>query len=99
MLHIVSYYPNKLCQYADPRLFHNTLHIIKKYNERHAINWTKDNKINFGILLGELHKYTFSIVNIVITTLSNTADFKLYFTFQPILIFCDEAKKAIEIDS
>ena len=99
MLRIAGYYPNEPCQYADPRPFRDALHMIKEYNEGHAIHWTKEDRTSFGILLSELRKYAFSIADIVVTTLSNAADFKLYSAFQPILIFCDEAGKAIEADS
>src|SRR6266567_9165393 len=99
MLHIINYYSNKPCQYTNPQLFYSTLYIIKKYNKGHAINWTNKDRLNFGSLLRELRIYTFSIANIVITTLLNIADFKLYSAFQPILIFYNKARKAIKIDS
>ena len=38
------------------------------------------------------------MADVIITTLSNTGDFKLFSAFQPILTFCDEAGKAVEAD-
>ena len=99
MLRIAGYYPSEPCQYTDPQLFSDALHMIIEYNQGHAIDWTNEDRINFGSLLRELRTYAFSVADIVVTTLSNAADFKLYSAFQPILIFCDEAGKAIEADS
>lgn len=55
--------------------------MIKKYNKGNAINWTNKDKISFNKLLKKLRIYMFSITNIVITTLLNIADFKLYSAF------------------
>ena len=99
MLRIAGYYPSEPCQYTDPQLFRKALCMIREYNEGYAVDWTNEDRISFGSLLRELRTYAFSVADIVVTTLSNAADFKLYSAFQPILIFCDEAGKATEADS
>ena len=99
MLRIAGFYPSEPCQYTDPQLFRDALCMIREYNEGHAKDWTNEDRFSFGNLLKELRTYAFSVADIVVTTLSNAADFKLYSAFQPILIFCDEAGKAIEADS
>ena len=58
-----------------------------------------EDRINFSKFLKELRIYTFFITDIVVTTLLNVADFKLYSIFQPILIFYNEAGKAIKVNS
>ena len=73
--------------------------MIREYNKGYTIDWTNKDRFSFGNLLKELRIYVFSIADIVITTLLNIADFKLYSTFQLILIFCNEARKAVKADS
>ena len=58
-----------------------------------------EDRLSFSSLLRELRIYMFSVANIVITTLLNAANFKLYSIFQLILIFCNKAGKAIKADS
>ena len=99
MLRIAGYYLSKPYQYTNPQLFRNTLYIIREYNKGYVIDQTNKDRLSFSSLLRELRRYTFSIADIVITTLFNTADFKLYSTFQLILIFYNKAKKAIKADS
>ena len=99
MLRIASFYPSKPCQYTNPQLFYNALYMIREYNKGHTKDWMNEDRFSFGNLLKELRIYAFSVADIVVTTLLNTADFKLYSAFQPILIFYNEAGKAIKADS
>lgn len=55
--------------------------------------------INFRSRTKDLREYVLSIAKVVVCTLNNAGDAKLYTSFQPVVTLVDEAAKATEPDS
>jgi hypothetical protein len=63
-----------------------------------SVSLEKENRKTYDQTKKKLMKHTINLINVIVTTLSNSEETALYFAFRSQLIIIDEITRAIESD-